>query len=107
MNCPISINPWRSWTLTWVSVVEVILNVTRDVVLMLVLRPVCIRLLVITHKHSKQDDHGDLPHEADQRQGDPDIRVFGHAPEASAAGSQVLHGEVKRWREDLLGKALL
>ncbi len=74
---------------------------------MLVLRPVCIRLFIITHKQSKQDDHGNLPHEADQRQSDPDAKVFGLEPEASAAGNEVPHGEVKKLREDLLSEALL
>lgn len=96
-NDIISIKPCRTRILTWVSEVEVVLDVTRDVFLVFVLGPVCIWFFIVTHKQSEQDDHGDLPHEADPRQADPDVRVFGPAPEASAAVDEVPHGEVKRW----------
>lgn len=45
-------------SLTWIPVVEIILNVTRYVVSFSVLYPMWICLYIISNKNSKQDDHG-------------------------------------------------
>lgn len=62
--------------LTGISEVEVIFDVTRDVVGLFVLYPVCICLLVISDENSKQDDHSYLPDEAHGGQADPHISVL-------------------------------
>lgn len=62
--------------LTWISEVEVILNVTRYVFFFPVLYPVRIWLLVIADEDSKQDDHCYLPHEAHSWKADADVSVF-------------------------------
>lgn len=49
-----------------------------------VISPVSIRLMIITHKDPKQNNHGNLPNEANSWQADPDIRVFRIVPETLA-----------------------
>ena len=63
--------------LTWVSEVEVILNVAGDVVFPPELLPVSVRLLVVSDEDPEQDNHGDLPHKADSGQGDPHVGALG------------------------------
>lgn len=63
-------------TLTWISEVKVILNVTWYVFFFPVLYPVCVRLLVVTDEDSKQDDHRRLPHEANCRETNANICVL-------------------------------
>lgn len=53
--------------------------------------PVSVRLLIIANEDSKQDDHGNLPHEADSGQTDPDVSVLRTAPEVFAAVNAVPH----------------
>lgn len=62
--------------LTWISEVEVILNVTRYVFFFPVLYPVRIRLFVVADEDSKQDNHCCLPNEAHSWKADADIGVF-------------------------------
>lgn len=51
-------------SLTWISEVEVVLNVTCYIFSFPVLYPVRIRFFIVTNKNPKQDDHGCLPHNA-------------------------------------------
>lgn len=60
-------------TLTRISEVEIVLDVAGDVVSPFVLDPVCVRLLVIPDENSKQNNHRNLPDEADCREADPDV----------------------------------
>lgn len=62
-------------TLTGVSEVEVILNVAGYVVSPFVFDPVCVWLFIIPDENSKQDDHRNLPDEADRREADPNVGV--------------------------------
>lgn len=59
--------------LTRISEVEIVLDVTGDVVLPSELNPVCVRLFVIADENSKQDDHRNLPDEADCREADANV----------------------------------
>lgn len=61
--------------LTRISVVEIILDIAGDVVSLFVLNPVCVRLFVIPDEHSKENNHRNLPHEADGREADPNVGV--------------------------------
>lgn len=63
-------------SLTWISVIEVVLNVTGYVIFFSVLYPVRIRLFVIADEDPKQDDHCYLPHEAHSWKTDADVGVF-------------------------------
>lgn len=63
-------------SLTWISEVEVILNVTWYIFFFPVLYPVWIRLFVVTDEDSKQDDHRRLPHEANCWETDANICVL-------------------------------
>lgn len=56
------------------------------------LDPVCVRLLVVSDENSKQDDHGDLPHEADGGQTHAYVGVLLRAQETA----EVPHGEAVR-----------
>lgn len=71
---------WKSHlkmkTLTWISEVEVILNVTWYIFSFSVLYPVWIRFFIVTNKNPKQDDHGCLPHNANGWKTDTNISVF-------------------------------
>lgn len=73
--------------LTWISVVEIILNITCNVMFLLVLDPVSISFFIITHKDPKKDDHSNLPHKANNRKADPDISVLRRVPEPVATVS--------------------
>lgn len=82
--------------LTWISEVEVVLNVA-DVFGLSVLNPVSVGFLVVANKNAKQDDHGCLPHKANCREADPHVGVFGavtQVPEAlnAAHGLDLLWG---------------
>lgn len=66
----------RKLSLTWISEIEVVLNVTGDVVFFPVLYPVSIRLFIIADEDPKQDDHCYLPHEAHSWKADADVGVF-------------------------------
>lgn len=72
-------------SLTWVSEVEVILNVAGYVFLFSVLYPVCVRLFVVADEDPKQDDHGYLPHEAHSWEADADVGVFRSVAEVPEA----------------------
>lgn len=71
--------------LTWVSEVEVILNVTRYILGFPVFYPAWTRLLIVTNKNPKQDDHSYLPHKANSWKTQADVSIFctvAHLPEA-------------------------
>lgn len=71
--------------LTWISVVEVILNITRYVLSVFVLYPVWVRFFIVTDKNTKEDDHCYLPHKANRWKTNTNISVFGtvtHVPKA-------------------------
>lgn len=69
-------NTLSIFALTGISEVEVIFNVARNVVFPSELWPVCVRLLIIPDENSKQDDHSNLPDEADCRQTNTHIGVL-------------------------------
>lgn len=71
--------------LTRISVVEIILNIAGDVVTLFVLNPVCVRLFVVADENSKQNNHRNLPDEADCRQADPNVG-------GSLAAEKIPHG---------------
>lgn len=86
---------WGELSLTWISEVEVILNVTGYVFFFLVLYPVRIRLFIVPDEDPKQDDHCCLPHEAHGWKTEADVGVFltvAEVPEAlyAAHGSTLL-----------------
>lgn len=60
-------------TLTRISEVEIVLDVAGDVVSPFVLNPVCVRLFIIPDENAKQNNHRNLPDEADCREADPDV----------------------------------
>lgn len=66
----------RKLSLTWISEIEVVLNVTGYVIFFPVLYPVRIRLFVIADEDPEQDDHCYLPHEAHSWKTDTDVGVF-------------------------------
>lgn len=68
--------------LTGISEVEVVVQV-REVLRLLVLHPVCIGLNVVSDEKPKQDDHSDLPDEADCRQTDAYVGVLLRAEKVS------------------------
>lgn len=78
--------------LTGISEVEVIFDVTGEVFMSFVLHPMGIRLLIIPNENSKQNNHSDLPDEADGRQTDADIGVLLPAEIAAHALCTVPHG---------------
>lgn len=80
----------RDATLTGVSEVEIVLDVAADVVSPFVLNPVCVRLFVIADENSKQDDHGNLPDEADRREADPHVGAALPAEKVPHAAWRVL-----------------
>lgn len=63
-------------SLTWISEIEVVLNVTGYVFFFSVLDPVRIRLFVIADEDPKQDDHCYLPDEAHSWKTDANVGVF-------------------------------
>lgn len=77
--------------LTGISVVEVVLNVTADVVVFLHLGPVTVRLLVVANENPKKYNHGDLPHKADGRQTDTHVGVLVPAEEIPKVLTAVPH----------------
>lgn len=78
--------------LTGVSEVEVILYVAGDVFMGLGLYPVCVRLLVVADEDSEEDDHGDLPDEADYRQCKTDVGVLWPTETVFASLAAIPHG---------------
>ena len=78
-------------TLTGVAEVEVVLDVAGDVILPPELLPVGVGLLVVADEDPEQDDHGDLPHEADGRQGHPHIGALGATVEPAQHGGGGQH----------------
>lgn len=78
--------------LTGISEVEVILNVTSDVVILFMLYPMCVWLLIIPDENSKQHNHSNLPDKADSRQTDPNIGVLSAAEQIAHAVATVPHG---------------
>lgn len=89
---------------TWISEVEVVLDVTCYIFMFFVLSPVGIRLLIVTDKNSKQDDHGGLPHDTNCWKAQADVGVFravAHLPEA-LTGSHGFSLELKSSSSDLV-----
>lgn len=63
-------------SLTRISEIEVIFNVTGYVFFFSELYPVSISLFIIANEDPKQDDHCNLPHEAHSWKTDADVGVF-------------------------------
>lgn len=78
--------------LTGISEVEVILNITSDVVFPFILYPMCIWLFIIPDENSKQHNHSNLPDKADCRETDPNIGVLLAAEKIAHAVTTVPHG---------------
>lgn len=78
--------------LTGISEVEVVLDVAGDVVGPSVLWPAAAGLLVVADENPEQNDHGNLPHEADSRQADPNVGVLPAAEKVARSLAAVPHG---------------
>ena len=77
--------------LTWISEIEVIFNVTGDVVVLFVLCPVGVGLLIIADENSKKHNHSNLPDKADCRQTETHIGILCPAKEIPHAVNTVPH----------------
>lgn len=81
----------KDTVLTGISEVEVIFNITSDVVVLFVLYPMCVCLLIIPDENSKQHNHSYLPDKADGRKTNTHIGVLGPAKEIPHNVTKVPH----------------